>query len=97
VARELGVPGREVRDDVIVTADLIDLARDGDGDAFRELVAPHESELRLHCYRMLGSLADAEDALQEVLLAAWKGLDGFEGRASIRTWLYRIATTRRRE
>jgi RNA polymerase sigma-70 factor, ECF subfamily len=77
-----------------VTADLIDLARDGDGDAFRELVAPHESELRLHCYRLLGSLADAEDALQEALLAAWKGLDGFEGRASIRTWLYRIATTR---
>jgi RNA polymerase sigma-70 factor, ECF subfamily len=74
--------------------DLIDRARSGDGDAFRELITPYESELRLHCYRMLGSLHDAEDALQEVLLAAWQGLTGFEGRASVRTWLYRVATTR---
>jgi RNA polymerase sigma-70 factor (TIGR02960 family) len=77
-----------------VTADLIDRARGGDGDAFRELVTPYEGELRLHCYRMLGSLHDAEDTLQEVLLAAWQGLGGFEGRASVRTWLYRVATTR---
>jgi RNA polymerase sigma-70 factor (ECF subfamily) len=77
-----------------VTADLIDRARGGDGDAFRELITPHVGELRLHCYRMLGSLHDAEDVLQEVLLAAWQGLTGFEGRASVRTWLYRVATTR---
>jgi RNA polymerase sigma-70 factor (ECF subfamily) len=77
-----------------VTADLLDRARDGDGEAFRELIGPYEAELRLHCYRMLGSLQDAEDALQEVLLAAWQGLTGFEGRASVRTWLYRVATTR---
>ncbi len=77
-----------------VTADLIDRARSGDDDAFRELTAPHEAELRLHCYRMLGSAQDAEDTLQEVLLAAWRGLAGFEGRASVRTWLYRVATTR---
>jgi RNA polymerase sigma-70 factor (ECF subfamily) len=77
-----------------VTAELIDRARNGDGDAFRDLVAPHEAELRLHCYRMLGSAQDAEDTLQEILLAAWQGIAGFEGRASVRTWLYRVATTR---
>jgi RNA polymerase sigma-70 factor (TIGR02960 family) len=63
-------------------------------DAFTALVEPHRAELRVHCYRMLGSLQDAEDALQETLLAAWLGLDGFEGRSSFRTWLYRIATNR---
>jgi RNA polymerase sigma-70 factor (ECF subfamily) len=78
----------------VTTADLIDRARDGDGDAFGELVSPYERELRVHCYRMLGSVHDAEDALQDALLAAWQGLAGFEGRASIRTWLYRVATTR---
>jgi RNA polymerase sigma-70 factor (TIGR02960 family) len=78
----------------VVTADLISRARAGDGDAFRELTEPHRRELQVHCYRMLGSLQDAEDALQETLLAAWRGLGGFEGRASIRTWLYRIATNR---
>jgi RNA polymerase sigma-70 factor (ECF subfamily) len=62
--------------------------------AFRELVEPYRRELLLHCYRMLGSFSDAEDVLQETLLAAWSGLDGFEGRASLRTWLYRIATNR---
>jgi RNA polymerase sigma-70 factor (TIGR02960 family) len=77
-----------------VTADLISRARAGDGDAFRELTAPHRRELQVHCYRMLGSLQDAEDALQDTLLAAWQGLAGFEGRASLRTWLYRIATSR---
>jgi RNA polymerase sigma-70 factor (TIGR02960 family) len=75
-------------------ADLISRARAGDGDAFRTLTEPHRRELFVHCYRMLGSLQDAEDALQDALLAAWQGLEGFEGRASIRTWLYRIATNR---
>jgi RNA polymerase sigma-70 factor (TIGR02960 family) len=77
---------------VLATADLIARARAGDGEAFRALTEPHRRELQVHCYRMLGSLQDAEDALQDTLLAAWRGLGGFEGRASIRTWLYRIAT-----
>lgn len=69
-------------------------ARAGDQQAFRELAAPHLRELHLHCYRLLGSLVDAEDLLQEVLIAAWRGLNGFTGRSSLRTWLYRIATNR---
>ncbi len=73
---------------------LIEQAQAGDGDAFRELVDPYRRELQVHCYRMLGSLHDAEDALQETLLAAWQGLGGFEGRSSLRTWLYRVATNR---
>ena len=77
-----------------VTADLLARARGGDADAFGELVGPHRRELEVHCYRILGSASDAEDVLQEALLAAWQGLGGFEGRASVRTWLYRIATTR---
>jgi RNA polymerase sigma-70 factor (TIGR02960 family) len=77
-----------------MTTDRMTRARAGDSDAFRELTEPHHRELQVHCYRMLGSLQDAEDVLQETLLAAWQGLDGFEGRASIRTWLYRIATNR---
>ena len=77
-----------------VTTDLISRARAGDGEAFRELTEPYLRELRVHCYRMLGSFQDAEDALQDTLLTAWRGLGGFEGRASIRTWLYRIATNR---
>jgi RNA polymerase sigma-70 factor (ECF subfamily) len=77
-----------------MTADLISRAQAGDSDAFRELTEPHRRELQVHCYRMLGSFQDAEDALQGTLLAAWQGLGGFEGRASLRTWLYRIATNR---
>jgi RNA polymerase sigma factor (sigma-70 family) len=79
---------------VKVDTGLIEAARSGDQDAFHRLVGPYQRELHQHCYRILGSVADAEDALQETLLAAWRGLAGFEGRASIRTWLYRIATTR---
>ncbi len=77
-----------------MTADLLTRARTGDGNAFRELTEPYRRELQVHCYRMLGSFQDAEDVLQDTLLAAWQGLGGFEGRASARTWLYRIATNR---
>jgi RNA polymerase sigma-70 factor (TIGR02960 family) len=66
--------------------------RDADEDYFAELIEPHRSELHAHCYRMLGSVHDADDALQETLLAAWKGRGGFEGRSSLRSWLYAIAT-----
>jgi RNA polymerase sigma-70 factor (ECF subfamily) len=69
-------------------------ARAGDEDAFQELVGPYRAELQLHCYRILGSLQDAEDQLQETLLAAWRGLEKFEERTSLRSWLYRIATNR---
>lgn len=75
-----------------VTERIVDRARAGDGHAFRELTDVHHRELRLHCYRILGSVQDAEDALQETLLAAWRGLERFEERASVRAWLYRIAT-----
>jgi RNA polymerase sigma-70 factor (TIGR02960 family) len=78
----------------VESAGLIAKARAGDGDAFRELIQSHRRELQVHCYRMLGSFQDAEDALQDTLLAAWQGFGGFEGRASLRTWLYRIATNR---
>jgi RNA polymerase sigma-70 factor (ECF subfamily) len=67
-------------------------ARGGDEQAFRELTDPHLRELQVHCYRMLGSLTDAEDMLQETMLAAWRGLAGFQERSSLRSWLYRIAT-----
>ena len=75
-------------------ADLISRARAGDGEAFRALTEPHRRELQVHCYRMLGSFQDAEDAIQDTMLSAWKGLVGFDGRASLRTWLYRVATNR---
>jgi len=77
-----------------MTEATLDSARSGDDRAFGELTDPYLGELRLHCYRILGSVQDAEDVLQEVLLAAWRGLGQYEGRASLRTWLYRIATNR---
>src|SRR6201985_3192204 len=68
----------------MLTTDLIARARAGDGEAFRELTEPHRRELQVHCYRMLGSVQDAEDALQETMLAAWRGIGGFtEERASL--------------
>jgi DNA-directed RNA polymerase specialized sigma24 family protein len=70
----------------VVRTELISRARAGDGDAFRALTESYRRELLVHCYRMLGSF---QDALQDTLLATWQGLGGFEGRASIRTWLYR--------
>ncbi|MEK6277561.1 MAG: sigma-70 family RNA polymerase sigma factor [Actinomycetota bacterium] len=71
---------------------LLAAARGGDEDAFRRLVEPRHAELHAHCYRMLGSVHDAEDALQDALLRAWRGLPRFEGRSSLRSWLYKIAT-----
>src|SRR6266498_495522 len=80
--------------EAMVSEHILVRARSGDADAFRELVDPYRGELQFHCYRILGSLQDAEDLLQETLLAAWRGLERFEGRASLRAWLYRIATNR---
>ena len=71
---------------------VLEAARRGDEDAFRALVEPHRRELHAHCYRMLGSLQDAEDALQETLLRAWRGLGGFQDGKPLRPWLYTIAT-----
>jgi RNA polymerase sigma-70 factor (TIGR02960 family) len=77
-----------------VTDPTLEHARAGDEDGFRELIDPYRRELQLHIYRIVGSVHDAEDLLQETLLAAWRGLAAFEGRASVRAWLYRIATNR---
>ena len=74
-----------------MTAGTLARARAGDEQAFRELTDPYRGELLAHCYQILGSVADAEDMLQETLLAAWRGLTGFEGRSSVRAWLHRIA------
>src|SRR2546429_3880940 len=76
------------------TTDLIARARVGDHNAFRDLVEVHSHELQVHCYRILGSLQDAEDALQETLVSAWRNLGEFGQRSSLRTWLYKIATNR---
>jgi RNA polymerase sigma-70 factor (ECF subfamily) len=78
----------------VMPEELLTRARAGDDRAFREMTQPHLRELQVHCYRMLGSFHDAEDAVQETLLTAWRGLGGFEGRSSLRTWLYAIATNR---
>ena len=80
--------------DEIDTRNRLARAQRGDEQAFAELTAPYRRELQLHCYRILGSLQDAEDLLQETLLAAWRGLEQFEGRSSLRAWLYTIATNR---
>ena len=77
-----------------MTDEILERARAGDEDAFRDLTDPYRRELDLHIYRIVGSRQDAEDLLQETLLAAWRGLERFEGRASVRAWLYRIATNR---
>ena len=86
--------GQMTNSESAMTDEFISRARAGDAVAFQKLIQSHRRELHVHCYRMLGCLQDAEDTLQETLLAAWQGFKSFEGRASLRTWLYRIATNR---
>jgi RNA polymerase sigma-70 factor (ECF subfamily) len=81
-------------EDAIMDEQLMAQARSGDAAAFSRLTEPFRAELQLHCYRIVGSVGEAEDLVQETLLAAWQGMAGFQGRSSIRTWLYRIATNR---
>src|SRR5919204_1682295 len=75
-----------------MTSELLSAAREGDEHAFVSLTSPHRQALHVHCYRILGSLHDADDALQETMLRAWRGIDRFEPRAPLTAWLYRIAT-----
>src|SRR6202008_3561496 len=78
--------------DAAMEAKLLKAAQGGDNHAFPRLIEPYRAELHAHSYRMLGSVHDAEDALQDALLRAWRGLSGFEGRSSVRSWLYAIVT-----
>jgi RNA polymerase sigma-70 factor, ECF subfamily len=80
-------------ENIALAADLLTAARGGDGEAFRVLISPHLAALHVHAYRMLGSLDDADEALQDALLYAWRGLDTYQGQAPLRHWLYRITTT----
>src|SRR3954471_20424156 len=82
------MPGPDPR----LESELLSAAQSGDSAAFDRLLGPHRRALYAHCYRMLGSVQDAEDALQEALLGAWKGLAPFEGKSSLRSWLYKITT-----
>jgi RNA polymerase sigma-70 factor (TIGR02960 family) len=96
--RDVVIRGADERngqcEDAGVTEQTLARARGGDEDAFRRLTDPYRRELQLHIYRIVGSVQDAEDLLQETLLAAWRGLERFEERASVRAWLHRIATNR---
>jgi RNA polymerase sigma factor (sigma-70 family) len=87
-------PAEEEKRGCVETSNLIARASADDHDAFRELVEVHSRELQVHCYRILGSLQDAEDALQETLVSAWRNLGDFRQQSSLRTWLYQIATNR---
>src|SRR5919201_2677357 len=87
LARDMAVLNASAADDIDLAAALA-----GDEDAFRRLTDAYRRELHLHCYRMLGSLPEAEDGVQETLLRAWRHLAGFQGRSSFRSWLYSIAT-----